>query len=92
MGFFDKTKQTDGASSYPKKLSPDFSGALRTFSFWIANGTVGHPLLEGIDFSELNLGPYVVRDGIRGTSNQKARRSLLPRVCMHYFTKSECLS
>jgi hypothetical protein len=50
MGFFDKTKRTDGPSSYPKKLSPDFSGALRTFSFWIANGTVGHPLLEGIDY------------------------------------------
>ncbi|WP_082577420.1 MULTISPECIES: hypothetical protein [unclassified Massilia] len=50
MGFFDKTKQPDGSSSYPRKLSPDFAGALRTFSFWIANGTVGHPLLEGIDY------------------------------------------
>ncbi len=35
---------------YPKKLSPEFSGALRTFSFWVANGTLGHPLLEGIDY------------------------------------------
>jgi hypothetical protein len=34
-----------------KKLSHSFSGALRTFSFWIANGTVGYPLLEGIDYS-----------------------------------------
>jgi hypothetical protein len=50
MGVFDKTKQTDQPSSYPRKLSQDFSGALRTFSFWIANGTVGHPLLEGIDY------------------------------------------
>lgn len=50
MGFFDKTKQTDGPYSYPRKLNPNFSGALRTFSFWIANGTVGHPLLEGIDY------------------------------------------
>ena len=33
-----------------KKLSPQFSGALRTFSFWVANGTVGRPLLEGIDY------------------------------------------
>ncbi len=33
------------------KLSHSFSGALRTFSFWIANGTVGHPLLQGIDYS-----------------------------------------
>lgn len=34
-----------------KKLSHSFSSALRTFSFWIANGTVGYPLLEGIDYS-----------------------------------------
>lgn len=34
-----------------KKLSRSFSGALRTFSFWIVNGTVGYPLLEGIDYS-----------------------------------------
>lgn len=35
---------------HPKKLSPQFSGALRTFSFWIANGSVGNPLLEGVDY------------------------------------------
>lgn len=34
-----------------RKLSNSFSGALRTFSFWIANGTVGLPLLEGIDYT-----------------------------------------
>ena len=33
-----------------QKLSNSFSGALRTFSYWIANGTVGLPLLEGIDY------------------------------------------
>ncbi len=33
------------------KLSHSFSGALRTFSFWIANRSVRHPLLEGIDYS-----------------------------------------
>ena len=33
------------------KLSCDFSGALRMFAFWIANKSVGHPLLEGIDYS-----------------------------------------
>lgn len=38
------------ANTYPNKLSPAFSGALRTFSFWVANGTVGLPLLEGIDY------------------------------------------
>ena len=31
-------------------LSPGFSGALRTFAYWIANGTVGLPLLEGIEY------------------------------------------
>jgi hypothetical protein len=38
---------------YPRKLSQSFSGALRTFAFWISNGTVGHPLLEGVDYSDL---------------------------------------
>lgn len=33
------------------KLSHSFSGALRMFSFWIANGTVGLPLLDGIDYT-----------------------------------------
>jgi len=32
------------------KLSKSFRGALRQFSYWIANGTVGNPLLEGIDY------------------------------------------
>ena len=35
---------------HPSKLSQDFSGALRTFAFWVANGTVGLPVLEGIDY------------------------------------------
>lgn len=33
------------------KLGDSVSGALRTFGFWLANGTVGYPLLEGIDYS-----------------------------------------
>jgi hypothetical protein len=37
-------------SSPPTHLSNQFSGALRTFAFWVANGTVGIPLLEGIDY------------------------------------------
>ena len=32
------------------KISNSFSGALRQFSYWIANGTVGLPLLENIDY------------------------------------------
>ena len=31
-------------------VSHSVSGALRTFSFWVANGTVGLPLLEGVDY------------------------------------------
>jgi hypothetical protein len=38
--------------SHPKKLSPEFSGALRTFSFWVANGTVGMSLLQDIDYRQ----------------------------------------
>lgn len=32
------------------KLSHSFRGVLRQFSYWIANGTAGYPLLEGIDY------------------------------------------
>lgn len=32
-------------------LPTSVSGALRTFSFWMANGTVGLPILEGVDYS-----------------------------------------
>src|SRR5215218_2062141 len=31
-------------------LSNSFSGALRTFSFWVANGTLGLPVLDGIEY------------------------------------------
>jgi hypothetical protein len=34
-----------------KRLGDWVSGALRTFGFWLANGTVGHPVLSGIDYS-----------------------------------------
>jgi hypothetical protein len=39
------------------KLSPEFRGALGQFALWIANGTVGHPLLDGIDYSDLLADP-----------------------------------
>lgn len=32
------------------KLSHSVSGAIRRFSFWVANGTVGYPLLEDIEY------------------------------------------
>ncbi|MBB4392477.1 hypothetical protein GGD62_001561 [Bradyrhizobium sp. ERR14] len=41
--------------NHPSKLSAAFSGALRTFSYWIAAGSVGHPLLEGIEYRQVML-------------------------------------
>lgn len=32
------------------KLSPGASGALRRFAGWVARGSVGHPLLDGIEY------------------------------------------
>jgi hypothetical protein len=43
-----------------KKLSHSVSGALRTFSFWIVNGTVGLPLLEGFDYSCIFEEPWIM--------------------------------
>ena len=34
-------------------LSHSVSGTLRTFSYWIANRSVGHPLLEEVDYSSI---------------------------------------
>ena len=33
------------------KLSHSVSGAFQTFSYWIANRSVGQPILDGIDYS-----------------------------------------
>ena len=41
--------------NHPSKLSADFSGTLRTFSYWIAAGSVGHPLLEGVEYRQVML-------------------------------------
>jgi hypothetical protein len=38
-----------------QKLSSSVSGAFRTFSFWVANGTLGDPLLDGIDYRTILL-------------------------------------
>lgn len=32
------------------KVSHSISGAVRKFSYWLANGTAGVPLLDGIDY------------------------------------------
>ena len=33
------------------RVSPSFSGALRTFSYWVANGTLGQPVLDEVDYN-----------------------------------------
>ncbi len=43
------------------KLSHSVSGAVRQFSYYIANGTVGYPLLNGIDyFNEFQESPSLL--------------------------------
>lgn len=32
------------------KISQGASGAIRRFAGWVARGSVGHPMLEGIDY------------------------------------------
>jgi len=34
----------------PSHLSPGASGAIRRFAGWVARGSVGNPLLEGINY------------------------------------------
>lgn len=34
----------------PSHLSIGVSGALREFGYWLANGTLGQPILDGIDY------------------------------------------
>ncbi|SDJ50268.1 hypothetical protein SAMN05192558_11858 [Actinokineospora alba] len=34
----------------PTHLSNGASGAIRRFAGWVARGSVGHPMLEGIDY------------------------------------------
>lgn len=35
------------------KLSPSIRGAVRQFAYWVANRTVGLPVLDGIDYSAI---------------------------------------
>jgi len=37
--------------NFVHQLSQSVTGALHTFGFWLANGTVGQPILESIDYS-----------------------------------------
>lgn len=34
----------------PTQLSEGASGAIRRFVGWVARGTLGHPMLDGIDY------------------------------------------
>jgi hypothetical protein len=34
------------------RLSHGASGAIRRFAGWVARGSVGHPILDGIDYWE----------------------------------------
>lgn len=43
------------------KLSRSVSGAIRQFSYWLANGTVVYPTLKGIDyFAEFRESPSLL--------------------------------
>ena len=35
------------------KLSHSVSGEVRQFSYWVANRTVGQPILDGVDYSSI---------------------------------------
>lgn len=49
MSPYDRTVSTNDTRG-GQHLPSGFSGALRQFAFWVANGTVGTPLLDGIDY------------------------------------------
>ncbi|MQY50003.1 hypothetical protein GAO09_28650 [Rhizobiales bacterium RZME27] len=34
-------------------MHPDLRIAIAQFSLWVANGSVGHPILENVDYSEV---------------------------------------
>lgn len=36
-----------------KKLSTSFSGALRKFSYWMASGSVGKSIMDGVKYLDL---------------------------------------
>ncbi len=42
-------------AEYPPRLSGAVSGALRTFSYWVATGSVGQSVLDGINYREAML-------------------------------------
>ncbi|WP_442582761.1 DUF7677 family protein [Mesorhizobium sp. ASY16-5R] len=35
------------------RMHPELGGAIARFSLWVANGSVGHPLLQGVDYSDV---------------------------------------
>lgn len=54
------------------KLSHLFSGSLRQFLYWSANGTVGYPLLKGIDDNRPYCDPaYTATPGFDGSNESE---------------------
>lgn len=47
-----------------RRLGNSVSGALRTFGFWLANGTVGHPLLEKVDYTSIFREPSALEQAL----------------------------
>lgn len=54
------------------KLSHLFSGSLKQFLYWIANGTVGYPLLKGIGDNRPYCDPaYTATPGFDGSNESE---------------------
>ena len=52
-----------------KRVSPSLSGSVRLFSFWVANGTVGHPLLDEVDYTCIFEEPSALEQALAIFSN-----------------------
>lgn len=40
-------------TSDPRRMHPNLRIVLAQFSLWVVNGSVGHPILENVDYSEV---------------------------------------
>lgn len=67
IGALDKACEAGHSAcmSDSSRLSAGASGALRTFAYWIANGSLGQPVLEGIDYwSEMRDSPSLLEQTV----------------------------
>jgi len=44
------------------KLSISVRSTIRQFAYWVANRSVGHPLLEGVDYSAIFVEPSAMEE------------------------------